>query len=183
MNLWTVPNILTFIRIIATIPMFMITYDKNLYIIAFFVYILVSLTDLLDGYIARKYNLVSDFGKFMDQIADKILINALFIAFLDIHLIPGWFVAIIIVRDIFISGLRMFLANKNIVVAADMWGKLKTFSQTILIGSLYLSVQFSFLNSINTFLIWITAFFSIFSGYNYLVKNIAGFKGEENGQK
>ncbi|WGS63962.1 CDP-diacylglycerol--glycerol-3-phosphate 3-phosphatidyltransferase [Marinitoga aeolica] len=178
MTLWTAPNILTFIRILATIPMFIITYDEKYYLIAFFVYILVSLTDLLDGYIARKYNLVSDFGKFMDQIADKILINALFIAFLEMHKVSGWFVAIIIVRDIFISGLRMFLANKNVVVAADKWGKLKTFSQTILIASLYLTPLFSFLDTVNLVLVILTTFFSLFSGYNYLVKNLVYLKGE-----
>ncbi|OQY09885.1 MAG: CDP-diacylglycerol--glycerol-3-phosphate 3-phosphatidyltransferase [Marinitoga sp. 4572_148] len=178
MKIWTAPNILTFIRILATIPMFIITYDEKYYLIAFLVYILVSLTDLLDGYIARKYNLVSDFGKFMDQIADKILINALFIVFLEIHKLPGWFVAIIIIRDIFISGLRMYLANKNVVVAADKWGKAKTFLQTILIASLYLTPTFVFLDNFNFILILLTAFSSIFSGYNYLAKNIVYFKGE-----
>ncbi|KAF2956150.1 CDP-diacylglycerol--glycerol-3-phosphate 3-phosphatidyltransferase [Marinitoga sp. 38H-ov] len=178
MSIWTIPNILTFTRILATIPMFVITYNENYYLAAFFAYIIVSLTDLLDGYIARKYNLVSDFGKFMDQIADKILINALFLVFLEIHKLPGWFVAIIIIRDIFISGLRMFLANKNVVVAADRWGKLKTFSQTILIASLYLTPTFDFLNSLNFILILLTTFFSVFSGYNYLSKNMDYFKGE-----
>jgi CDP-diacylglycerol--glycerol-3-phosphate 3-phosphatidyltransferase len=178
MKVWTAPNILTFIRILATIPMFMITYNEKYYLIAFFVYILVSLTDILDGYIARKYNLVSDFGKFMDQIADKILINSLFIVFLDMHKLPGWFVGIIIVRDIFISGLRMFLANKNVVVAADIWGKLKTFTQTILIASLYLTPTFNLLTSLNFILIILTSFFSIYSGYNYLMKNFVYFKGE-----
>ncbi|SHE43782.1 CDP-diacylglycerol--glycerol-3-phosphate 3-phosphatidyltransferase [Marinitoga hydrogenitolerans DSM 16785] len=178
MSLWTAPNILTFVRILATIPMFIITYDEKYYLIAFFVYIFVSLTDLLDGYIARKYNLVSDFGKFMDQIADKILINALFIVFLEIHKLPGWFVAIIIIRDIFISGLRMFLANKNVVVAADKWGKFKTFSQTILIASLYLTPTWNILSNLNLILIILTTFFSLFSGFNYLKKNTVYFKGE-----
>ncbi|KLO23083.1 CDP-diacylglycerol--glycerol-3-phosphate 3-phosphatidyltransferase [Marinitoga sp. 1197] len=178
MKIWTIPNILTFIRILATIPLFIITYNEKLYIIAFFIYILVSLTDLLDGYIARKFNLVSDFGKFMDQIADKILINALFIAFLETQKLPGWFVAIIITRDIFISGLRMFLANKNIVIAADKWGKFKTFSQTILIASLYLTAIWPFLNKLNSILIILTVFFSLFSGYNYLIKNLVYLEGE-----
>jgi CDP-diacylglycerol--glycerol-3-phosphate 3-phosphatidyltransferase/cardiolipin synthase len=178
MSIWTVPNILTFIRILATIPMFIITYNEKYYLIAFFIYIIVSLTDLLDGYIARKYNLVSDFGKFMDQIADKVLINALLLVFLEMHKLPGWFVAIIITRDIFISGLRMFLANKNVVVAADRWGKLKTFSQTILIASLYLTPTLVFLENLNFILILLTTFFSVFSGYNYLSKNLVYLKGE-----
>jgi CDP-diacylglycerol--glycerol-3-phosphate 3-phosphatidyltransferase/cardiolipin synthase len=168
-----IPNWLSFSRILAVFPLYILTVmGENYFLPALIVFIIASFTDLLDGWIARKYNMVTDLGKFFDQIADKIMINAVLISLLTIGFVPGWFVAIIVVRDTFVSGLRMFLANKNIVVAADKFGKLKTFLQIVLIIAIYLN--FSIL--LNNVLIYTTAFVSLFSGFNYLIKNKEGFK-------
>jgi CDP-diacylglycerol--glycerol-3-phosphate 3-phosphatidyltransferase/cardiolipin synthase len=168
-----IPNWLSFSRILAVFPLYILTVmGENYFFPALIVFIIASFTDLLDGWIARKYNMVTDLGKFFDQIADKIMINAVLISLLTIGFVPGWFVAIIVVRDTFVSGLRMFLANKNIVVAADKFGKLKTFLQIVLIIAIYLN--FSIL--LNNVLIYTTAFVSLFSGFNYLIKNKEGFK-------
>ena len=132
-----VPNTLTMIRIFCTplmILMFLLPIPKGIGIfIALGIYVLACITDFLDGYIARKYNLITDFGKFMDQIADKfITTTAMFLVlFGNIAVASNWLAIlmflIVILRDILISGIRMVAANKNVVIAADIFGKVKSF--------------------------------------------------------
>ena len=132
-----VPNTLTMIRIFCTplmILMFLRPIPKGIGIfIALGIYVLACITDFLDGYIARKYNLITDFGKFMDQIADKfITTTAMFLVlFGNIAVTSNWLAIlmflIVILRDILISGIRMVAANKNVVIAADIFGKVKSF--------------------------------------------------------
>lgn len=132
-----VPNTLTMIRIFCTplmILMFLLPIPKGIGIfIALGIYVLACITDFLDGYIARKYNLITDFGKFMDQIADKfITTTAMFLVlFGNIAVTSNWLAIlmflIVILRDILISGIRMVAANKNVVIAADIFGKVKSF--------------------------------------------------------
>ena len=132
-----VPNTLTMIRIFCTplmILMFLLPIPKGIGIfIALGIYVLACITDFLDGYIARKYNLITDFGKFMDQIADKfITTTAMFLVlFGNIAVTSNWLALlmflIVILRDILISGIRMVAANKNVVIAADIFGKVKSF--------------------------------------------------------
>ena len=132
-----VPNTLTMIRIFCTplmILMFLLPIPKGVGVfIALGIYVLACITDWLDGYIARKYNIITDFGKFMDQIADKfITTTAMFLVlFGNIAVTSNWLAIlmflIVILRDILISGIRMVAANKNVVIAADIFGKVKSF--------------------------------------------------------
>lgn len=131
-----VPNTLTIIRILCTpiiIALFMINIPNGIGIFcALGVYVLACITDFLDGYIARKYNMITDFGKFMDQIADKfITTTAIILVLLAYSTTLKWLavllVLVVVLRDILISGIRMVAANNNLVVAADIFGKIKSF--------------------------------------------------------
>ena len=130
-----VPNTLTMIRIFCTplmALMFLLPIANGIGIyIALGIYGLACLTDLLDGKIARKYNLITDFGKFMDQIADKFITTTAMILVLFAGICEGWLaivmLLIVVLRDILISGIRMVAANKNVVIAADIYGKVKSF--------------------------------------------------------
>ena len=133
-----VPNILTMVRIAFTpiiIVLFLLPIQKGIGVfVALGLYILGCFTDFLDGHIARKYNLISNFGKFMDQIADKFITTTAMILVLfsgvvarEISWLPMIMVLIVVLRDILISGIRMFAASKNIVIAADIFGKIKSF--------------------------------------------------------
>ena len=132
------PNKLTILRAIM-IPFFLVF----LYMspgwakwVALVIFIAASLTDMLDGKIARKYNLVTNFGKFMDPLADKLLVCSALIALSDLNRIPAWIVIVIIARDFIISGFRLIAAEKGIVIAAGWWGKIKTTVQMIMVGFL-----------------------------------------------
>ena len=103
-------------------------------IIGFVFIILAGLTDILDGYIARKYNLVTDFGKLMDPLADKIFMATAFVMLVDKQILPGWIAVVIISREFMVTGLRLLAANKGEVIAADVTGKIKTLVQMIFLG-------------------------------------------------
>jgi len=133
---WNVPNILTMVRIFCTpvvIALFLIDIPLGIgVLVALGVYVLACFTDFLDGHIARKYNLITDFGKFMDQIADKALTtSAMILVLLATNIVCNWLavlmVLIVVLRDTLISGIRMVAANKGIVIAADIFGKIKSF--------------------------------------------------------
>jgi CDP-diacylglycerol--glycerol-3-phosphate 3-phosphatidyltransferase/cardiolipin synthase len=163
-----VPNAVSILRIIMTVPVYILTVMGPDYkIAALILFAIAALSDLFDGWYARKFNQITNLGKFLDQISDKILINAVFIALLGAGIIPGWFVAIIVSRDTFVSGIRMFLASKNVVVSADNFGKLKTFLQIVSILYAYLFVNEPVLISLLIF----TAVVSVVSGINYFTKN------------
>lgn len=128
------PNKLTVLRI-ALVPLFIITMcieiEGAMWVryIALAIYIIASITDFLDGRISRKNGLVTDFGKIMDPLADKLLVASGFIMLTSIGIIPGYITAIIIIRDFWVSSIRMFGANKNAVISAELSGKIKTFFQ------------------------------------------------------
>ena len=132
-----VPNTLTMIRIFCTplmILMFLLPIPKGVGVfIALGIYVLACITDWLDGYIARKYNMITDFGKFMDQIADKFITTTamILVLFAKVSVASNWLailmLLIVVLRDILISGIRMVAANKNVVIAADIFGKVKSF--------------------------------------------------------
>ncbi len=130
------PNMLTILRVIM-IPFFVIflllditEYDKY---IALAIFIVASLTDTLDGYLARKNNQITNFGKFMDPLADKLLVSAAMICLVELHRIPGWVVIVIISREFIISGFRLVASDNGIVIAASWWGKVKTITQMLMI--------------------------------------------------
>ena len=128
------PNKLTMFRVIL-IPFFIVfllasltPYDKW---IALAIFIIASLTDLLDGKIARKYNLVTNFGKFMDPLADKLLVCSALICLIELDKIPSWMVIVIIAREFIISGFRLVASDNGVVIAASYWGKFKTTFQMV----------------------------------------------------
>lgn len=155
-----------------------------IYLIAFVLFVIASISDYFDGYLARKYRLVSNFGKFMDPIADKMLVNSLLIVLLvkSAHspsqmTIPLLAVIIMIARDLVVDGLRLVASERKIVLAANIFGKLKTVAQMIAISvvllndwpfSLIYGTSFPY---VATILIWVAAFFSLLSGVIYLAQN------------
>ncbi len=172
------PNKLTVFRIIC-IPIFVAlmlidTIPYNNYI-AVAIFIIASLTDMLDGKIARKYNLVTNFGKFMDPLADKLLVSAALIC-LSGNKIPAWIVIIIISRELFISGFRTLAADQGIVLAAGWWGKFKTTFQMIMIIVLIIDIPFKAFDIIGWALIWISLALTIISMIDYIAKNIQVLK-------
>lgn len=127
------PNKLTIARVILTFVFmfFLFAHGFSVKLVAFFVFTAAALTDFYDGRIARRRNLVTDFGRLMDPIADKILVLAAFLAFVELKIIPAWMVMVIIARESLITGLRLLAANKNIIIAASGSGKHKTVSQMV----------------------------------------------------
>ncbi len=169
------PNKLTILRIVI-IPLFVLFLyvdigdNMNSYIAAL-LFIVASLTDLLDGKIARKYNLVTNFGKFMDPLADKLLVCSALIALVDIEKLAGWIVIIIIARDFIINGLRVLAADNGIVIAASYWGKLKTTCQMIMIVLLIVDLDIPYMYVINNFFVYIALILTIISLFDYIYKN------------
>ena len=137
--------------------------------IALGIFILASITDALDGKIARKYNLVTNFGKFMDPLADKLLVNLGLIALMLLKLVNPWLVMLIIARDFFITGFRLVAAEKGTVIAAGIWGKVKTAAQMVMICFLILDIQK--LHIVGTVLQWLVFILTLVSLVDYLVKN------------
>ncbi|MCR5481773.1 MAG: CDP-diacylglycerol--glycerol-3-phosphate 3-phosphatidyltransferase [Clostridia bacterium] len=176
------PNKLTLARVIA-VPIFVILYVMNLKILAFLVFIAASITDLLDGKIARKYNLVTNFGKIMDPLADKILVYSAFCLMIENGLVQAWMLIVILAREFAVSGMRTVAAAEGIVVAADIFGKLKTVFQMIAVPLLILFGAFAevhpFLDNaifwLGEIALWISVIMTIISGINYIVKNKSVF--------
>ena len=128
----TLPNKITLCRIVL-IPVFMLLAYQGFMLAAFLVYIIACLSDMADGYIARKYNQISNFGKFMDPLADKMLVLSAMCFFIESGQMPGWAVAIVLFREFAVSSIRLLAATDGKVVAANIWGKVKTVSQIIAI--------------------------------------------------
>ena len=124
------PNKLTIGRMIA-VPIFILAYMLGWYYIALVIFILAAVTDLLDGQIARRQNLITNFGKIMDPLADKILVYSALCLFVADHTIPAWTFVIILAREFLIAGIRTVAASQGIVIAADMSGKIKTVLQMV----------------------------------------------------
>lgn len=139
------PNKLTVLRV-CLIPFFVaaLLFDggsrQDIRILADVIFIVASLTDLLDGKIARKYNLVTNFGKFMDPLADKLLVCSALICLIQLGQLPAWIVIVIISREFIISGFRLVAADNGIVIAASYWGKFKTTFQMITVVLMILNL-------------------------------------------
>lgn len=166
------PNKLTLLRVFM-IPIFVvfmlvdITPFDNW--IALAVFILASLTDLLDGKIARKYNLVTNFGKFMDPLADKLLVCSAMICLVEMHIIPAWIVIIIIAREFIISGFRLIASDNGVVIAASYWGKFKTVFQMVMICLMIANIPALWL--LTDIVMWVALILTIVSLIDYLWKN------------
>lgn len=163
------PNKLTVFRVILVIPFVALMLNGyDLWAVA--VFIIASLTDLLDGKIARKYNLITDFGKFMDPLADKLLVCAAMICLVEIGRLPAWMVIVIISREFIISGFRLVASDNGVVIAASYWGKFKTTFQMLMIIVLILNLGGVF-DTIGLVLTWIALILTVVSLIDYLVKN------------
>ena len=167
-------NKLTMLRVVM-IPVFLLVLflapePMNRYI-AVVIFIVASLTDMLDGKIARKYNLVSNFGKFMDPLADKLLVMSALVSMVALKDLAAWVVIVILAREFTITGFRTLAMEANIVMAASWWGKVKTTVQMIMIPVVLLNLPFAMMPMVENVLVWLSVFFTIFSGADYIIKN------------
>ena len=163
-------NKLTMLRVLMIPAFLLVLYlgvpGANYWALAIFV--IASLTDTLDGYIARHYNQTTDFGKFMDPLADKSLVTAAMLGFVEIGQMPGWALLVVIIREFGVSGLRMVAADKGRVIAAGWSGKVKTASTMVCIVLMLLPIS-PWINSICVAVIVLT---TIYSGVEYFMKNL-----------
>lgn len=165
-----IANKVTVLRLLL-IPVFLVLYYiyGTAYNIAAIVFVIASLTDALDGHLARSRNLVTIFGKFVDPLVDKLLTMAAFVVLVEASIIPAWAVIIIIARELIITGFRTLAADKGITIAASKWGKLKTTSQMIALVLLLLNN--STLNIAGVYVFYIAVILTIISGLDYIIKN------------
>lgn len=168
------PNKLTTLRVIM-IPFFVFFLfwqngeNRTFRMIALALFIIASLTDLLDGKIARKYNLVTNFGKFMDPLADKLLVCSALICLIELNALPAWMVIVIISREFIISGFRLIASDNGVVIAASYWGKFKTTFQMVSVVLLILDIPA--LAFVTTICVWIALLLTIVSLVDYIYKN------------
>ncbi len=184
------PNKLTIFRVIL-IPFFVFFLLTDVLgaggdYLALVIFIVASLTDMLDGKIARKYNLVTNFGKFMDPLADKLLVCSAMICLVDLRLLPSWIVIIIIAREFIISGFRLIAAEHQIVIAASMWGKFKTTFQMAMIILIILNINVDFyiagigvVHVLALIATYVALVLTIISLIDYLNKNKAVLKEQD----
>ena len=181
------PNKLTLLRIVLILPFLLVLYldVPGAAYIALAVFILASLTDLLDGKIARKRNLITDFGKFADPLADKMLVTAAMLWFVENGQMPGWALLIVIVREFAVSGLRMVASDKGRVIAAGWSGKVKTAATMVCVIVMLLlgpetawaasnpltAMPTGWLEWIDPICVWVIVLTTLYSGVEYFVKN------------
>ena len=182
-------NKLTLLRVIL-IPFFIVcfyipnlvvnTISVNNYLIPYanllglVIFLLAAITDFIDGYIARKYNMITDFGKFMDPLADKLLVTAALLILLENGLIAGWVVFIILAREFIVTGFRTIAASKGVVIAAGWLGKIKTVVQFIMITTLLLlNYPFELFNwPVDQIFVALAVVLTVASGVEYIYKNL-----------
>ena len=168
------PNKLTILRVIMVpfFVLFMLTDiggPANKWI-SLILFVVASLTDLLDGKIARKYNLVTNFGKFMDPLADKLLVCSAMICLIEMNKLDAWIVIVIISREFIISGFRLVASDSGVVIAASYWGKFKTVFQMAMIIVLIADLG-GFFDMLGTVLVWVALAITIISLLDYVFKN------------
>ncbi|MBO4610091.1 MAG: CDP-diacylglycerol--glycerol-3-phosphate 3-phosphatidyltransferase [Lachnospiraceae bacterium] len=183
-SIWNLPNALTLFRIVLIIPFVILLlggqrgwFGQNLLvpdILADLIFIIASLTDMLDGKIARRFGLVSNFGKFMDPLADKLLVCTAMIALIEMKRIPAWVVIVIIAREFIISGFRLIAVENGKVIAASWWGKFKTTFQMIMVILMIVEPSLALMGMpviIVDIIMYIALALTIISLIDYLVKN------------
>lgn len=163
----TTASKITLVRV-ALIPVFMVLLLLGYNIPAFAVFVLASLTDFVDGYVARHYNQVSDFGKFVDPVADKLLVTCCIIIFVEFGRFPAWAAVIVIAREFAVTGLRLVAVEGGRVIAAGWSGKIKTFSTMIGLCAMLVLTQLPVLDTVVVIVIVAT---TVYSGIEYFVKN------------
>ena len=168
------PNKLTVLRVLL-IPFFVVALlwehgeSQTMRYVAATIFIVASLTDLLDGKIARKYNLVTNFGKFMDPLADKLLVCSALICLIELRQLPAWMVIVIISREFIISGFRLVASDNGVVIAASYWGKFKTTFQMIAV--ILLIIRNPVLSRVTDIFVWVAVALTVISLVDYLAKN------------
>ena len=178
------PNKLTVMRVIM-IPFFVISLlafhgeVRLLRNLAAAIFIVASLTDMLDGKIARKYNLVTNFGKFMDPLADKLLVCSAMICLIETGQLAAWIVIVIIAREFIISGFRLVASDNGVVIAASYWGKFKTTFQMLMVIVLILNIDHPFFQILGVILTYVALILTIVSLIDYIVKNINVLKEQK----
>ena len=183
-SIWNLPNALTLFRIVLIIPFVILLlggqrgwFGQNLLvpdILADLIFIIASLTDMLDGKIARRFGLVSNFGKFMDPLADKLLVCTAMIALIEMKRIPAWVVIVIIAREFIISGFRLIAVENGKVIAASWWGKFKTTFQMIMVILMIIEPSLALMGMpviVVDIIMYIALALTIISLIDYLVKN------------
>lgn len=171
------PNKLTLFRVIL-IPVFLVLLYFGFDIPALVVFVVASLTDLLDGKIARSKNLVTNFGKFADPLADKLLTCSAMIALSDLGRLAGWIVIVIIAREFIISGFRLVASDNNVVIAANYWGKFKTTFQMIMVILLIANIQIPAVVFVTKVVTYIALILTIISLITYMTQNWDVMKGD-----
>ena len=169
------PNKLTLFRVVL-IPFFVFFllapyFEGYGNYIAVAIFIVACITDFLDGKIARKYNLVTNFGKFMDPLADKLLVCSALICLIQLELIPAWVVIIIIAREFIISGFRLVASDNGVVIAASYWGKFKTAFQMLTVIVLILNIPNKVFTILGAVLIYVSLALTVISLIDYIAKN------------
>ncbi|CAG7840738.1 CDP-diacylglycerol--glycerol-3-phosphate 3-phosphatidyltransferase [Clostridium haemolyticum] len=168
-------NKLTLLRVIL-VPVFLIFISINSpanTLIAIVIFVSAALTDKLDGYIARSRNEITNFGKFMDPLADKLLVTSALVALVQYGVIPAWMVMIIIAREFAVTGLRAVAASEGVVIAASWWGKIKTVIQIIAIILCLISLIYtaSYMRYVTYISVSLAVLITLISGIDYFVKN------------
>lgn len=173
-RIFLIPILIIFL-LVAAIP--------NRFFFALITFLVASLTDHLDGKLARKYGQITNFGKFLDPLADKMLVMSAFICFVDLNLVSSVPVIIILLREFLVTSIRLVAMSSGKVVAANTWGRTKTVTQIVAVTVILISQCFSqhlenfsynelkFISSINNFFVWVAVIFTVFSGYVYLKEN------------
>jgi len=171
----TTANLITIARIVL-IPLFVVillTEMQNKEIIAFIIFVLAAVTDSIDGYIARKYNEVTDLGKFLDPLADKLLVSAGLISLVSLEKVETWAAALIILREILISAMRFYYLVHNASFSASLPAKIKTTFQLVAISTLIICDRLpgaAILFKIGTWILYVAVFLTIYSGVEYMIK-------------
>lgn len=173
-DLWNLPNILSITRI-GTAPLLVVILlspGKVLSLVAAIVFLVVCLTDWLDGFLARRMGVITSLGKFLDPLADKLLIMTAFIMLIPLERVPAWMVALIVSREIAVTGLRTVLAERGVVISASWAGKTKTVAQICAIVPLLLHYHFLGVDfqAVGTVLVWLAFALTIWSGVDYFIK-------------
>ena len=182
MNRKSIPNRLTILRVIM-VPLYVFFYlntsvipDPYNQYVALAIFALACFTDYLDGNLARKWNLVSNFGKFMDPLADKLLVCSALICFVQNGVLPAWVVVVLIGREFIISGFRLVAASDGIVIAAGIWGKCKTVVQMFMVMFLLVPWQMQWFQVIQQIMIYASVALTIISVVDYIKNNIQVLK-------
>ena len=173
----TTANKITVLRIVL-VPVFMVLMYLGYTYWALAIYIIACLSDFIDGHIARKYNQVTNFGKFMDPLADKMLVLTAMCYFVDNDTMPGWVVALVLLREFAVSGLRLLAVEQGTVIAAAWSGKIKTFVTMVALGVLIIVAEpwVPFKDIIPPVCSALIVISTLYSGAEYFIKNAAVFK-------